>query len=53
MPLNPETQMTHEEEIALALKIMADGPKRDLEAGHKWLNGQRRIIVIRERNHES
>jgi hypothetical protein len=50
--LNPET-LDHEEEVELVLKVMADGPLRDFEAGQRWLRSQRRLIVIRERDDES
>ena len=48
-----ESELTREEQIELALKIMAEGPRRDLEVGRKWQERQRRIIIIRERNHEA
>ena len=48
MPLN-ESELTHDEQIELALKVMADGPRRDLEAGRKWINQRQRIIRIKER----
>ena len=51
MPLN-ESELTHDEQIELALKVMADGPRRDLEAGREWANRQHRIIRIKDGNHE-
>jgi hypothetical protein len=41
--------LTHDEQVALALAIMADGPRRDRETGRKWQASQRRTVVIKER----
>lgn len=43
-----ESELTHDEQIELAMRVMAEQPAKDLEAGRKWLNSQRRIIIIRE-----
>lgn len=42
------TELTRDEQMKLAMRVMADQPARDLEAGRKWLQSQRRIIIIRE-----
>ena len=34
--------LTHDDEIDLALRIMAEQPERDWEAGQEWLQNQRR-----------
>ena len=40
--------MTHEEEINLALQIIQDNPRHDLEAGRDWVRKQRRIVDIQD-----
>lgn len=46
------TELTHAEQIELAMRVMSEQPARDLEAVRKWLQSQRRIIIIREDHHD-
>lgn len=52
MPEIEATELTHEEQIELAMRVMAEQPAKDLEVGQKWLRSQRRVIVIREVDHD-
>lgn len=46
-----KSELTHDEQIALAMRIMAQRHELDLQAGREWQRRQQRIIIIRDRDH--
>lgn len=47
-----EAELTYDEQVELAMRVMAEQPAKDFEAGQKYLRSQRRIIIIREVDHD-
>lgn len=46
-----KSELTHDEQIALAMKVMAQRREEDLRAGHEWQRRQQRVIIVRDGDH--
>jgi hypothetical protein len=44
----PTDELTHDEEVELALQIMGQRFEEDMRAGQEWLRRQHRIIIIKD-----
>jgi hypothetical protein len=43
-----ESELTHDEHIALAIQIMGQRYEEDLRTGREWQRRQQRVIIIRD-----
>lgn len=49
----PTDTLTRDEEIELAIRIMAQQHEEDLRVRHEWSQQRQRIIIIRERDDDA